>query len=372
MRLKHRWKCQFCKSVDLTLVLDLGPMPLVGDFLKKKDVGKEKSYPIRLWCCENCGLIQLLDITPKEELFQSFLTGYSLTKHFERFAREMVYRFLKKGDFVVEIGSNDGTLLKFLKDLGMDVLGIEPISYIAKLSKDKGLPTITKFFSLKVAKTIKRQADAIFANNVLAHIDDIADTFRGIKYLLKDDGILVFEVHHVYNIFAQKQWDNVYQEHLYYYSVAPLANLLAKYGLEITEIKPIKSHGGSIRVYARKMPKIDLQKYAEDHKEKLVKLLKDLKAKGKKIIGYGASGRGNVLLNFCGINSEIIDYIIDEAPTRYNRYTPGTHIPVVPKDKFDGADYILLLAWNYEKEIKKKMKGFKGKYIIPFPEVHIT
>jgi len=371
MKLKRHKQCHLCGSKKLHKIIDFGSMPIAGTFVDKQEISQEKYYPLILYKCNNCGLIQLLDIVPREELFKTFLTSYSLKEHFNKLAKEAIKRFLKPGDLAIEIGSNDGTLLQPLKDNGIDVLGIEPTKHIAEIAINKGLPTMVDYFSSKLANKIETKAKVIFANNVLAHIEDIHDVFDGVETLLDEDGVLIFEVHHFYNLLKEKQFDNVYHEHIYYYSVAPLARLLSEHSLEIVEIKPITTHGGSIRIYAKKMPKADLDNVSKEYKKQLLKVLKNLKKQGKKIIGYGASGRGNVLLNFCGIDTKIIDYIVDESPTRYGKFTPGTHIPVVSPDKFDEADYILIIAWNYSKEIMKKMKKHKTKFIIPFPKIRI-
>ena len=364
-------KCRLCDSKKLKTYLDLGKMPLAGEF--KDKIEKEKIYSLKAFQCQNCWLVQLLSIVPKEELFQSFLTAYSLKEHFREFAKEMRERFLESGDFVVEIGSNDGTLLKFLKEKGIKILGIEPVKKIAQIALKQKLPTIVDYFSFKIAKKINKKADAVFANNVLAHINDMDDVMEGINFLLKNEGILVFEVHHFLNILKEGQYDNFYHEHLNYYMVGPLAMFLNKHGFEITEIKPIPTHGGSMRIYAQKIPKIKLRSFTLQHKKKLLSLLRKLKKEKKTIVGYGASGRGNTLLNFCGIDSSFLDYIIDESPLRYGKYTPGSHLPIVSPKEFKGADYVFILAWNYKEEIIAKIKklGFKGKFIVPLPKIEI-
>lgn len=370
----HRKNCRSCKSTDFSLVVDLGYSPLAGDFLKEKELGKEKFYPLKLYSCLNCGLVQLLDIVPKESLFQSYLSSIALKKHFQKYADEMVNRFLRPRDFVVEIGSNDGVLLEPLKKKGMEVLGIEPVEKIAKIARDKGLKTIIDYFGSKVARKIKRKADMVVANNVFAHIDNIDDVMRGVKAILKDDGLFVFEVHFLVDMIEQGQYVNIYHEHLSYYSVSSLALFLRKWGFEILEVKRISTHLGSIRVYAKKFSISNYKQKIEKTKKKFIRTLSKLRAEGKTVVGYGASGKANVLLNYCGITNKTIEYIIDESPLRYNRYTPGSHIPVYLPDKVNllEADYVVILAWNYEKEIREKLKKYKKlRFIIPLPDVKI-
>ncbi len=369
-------QCRFCGSKNIPVFIDLGETPLAGEFLEKKDIGKEKFYPLKLYRCEKCSLIQLQTPVDRKELFQSFLSSVSMKQHFTDYANEMVKRFLKKGDRVVEIGSNDGVLLKPLKDAGIRVLGVEPVKKIADIANRKGVPTVIDFFSVKVAKKIGKVADMVLANNVLAHIEDMDGIMRGIKIILKDDGILVFEVHYLLDLVEKMQYDNIYHEHINYYSIASLAPFLKKYGFEIFEVKRVPTHSGSIRVYAKQLPEYKIKNFKTNvtkQRKAFRSLLKRLKKSGKKVIGYGASGRANTMLNYCGITSDLIEYIIDESPLRYGRLTPGTHIPVVPPKGIDykDVDYVVILAWNYEKEIREKLKNHVVKYIIPLPRVRI-
>ena len=362
--------CRFCHKKKFTLLLDLGKQPSQGAYLDSYNLGKENFYPLRLFQCKNCGLVQLRDVV-KDEFFQPYLSSVTLSAHFQAYAKELNERFLEPGEFVVEFGSNDGVLLKPLKDLGVKVLGIEPDARTARIAIEKGIPTLIKPFTQKTAKQIKRKAKMVLANNVFAHIDDMDDVMKGIDVLLKDEGLFIFEVHNFLNI-LEGQYDNIYFEHLNYYTISTLAPFLSKYGFHIFEVKPILTHGGSIRVFTKKISNTNLNIKAKKHKKELINLLKSLKAKKKTIIGYGAAGRANTLLNYCGISAEYLDYIIDDSPSRFGRYTPGMHIPIVKPSKKDlEADYIVILAWNYKDEIMKKMKGFKGKFVIPLPEVKI-
>lgn len=403
-----RTTCGLCHSPKLEKVLDLGFMPHAGDFLKKSQVGREKYYPLKVWFCSNCSLVQIIDVIPPDTLFgdYKYLSSVSLQNHFVMYARQMRSKFLKKDSFVVEIGSNDGVLLVPLKKFGIKVLGVEPAKNVAKIAENRGINTKVAYFGEKVARKIvsaEGQADAIFANNVLAHIDDLDDVFKGIKILLKPKGIFVFEVHYLPELISKLQYDFFYNEHLSYFSATSMNPFLLRHGMEIFDIKKIPIHSGSIRAYVKlknnkdfkiknslkkllseeRKLKIDKKKtytrFASKvlkHRQKLRKTIITYKRNGEKIVGYGASGRGNTLLNFNSIGNNQIDYIVDESPERQGRFTPGTHIPIVEPKIFrkDNVKYALLLAWNYQnKIIKKETKFLKkgGKFIIPLPKVRI-
>ena len=407
-KVARRKTCRLCTSKNLTQTLNLGYMPHAGDFLKKESVGKEKYYPLKIWLCNNCSHLQVLDVIKPKILFENYryLSSIGLSNHFEEYAKEMKKRFLEKDSFVVEIGSNDGVLLAPLKKLGIDVLGVDPAKNIAKIAKKRGIPALVNYFSEKVAQKIireKGQPDAVFANNVLAHIDNMDDVFRGIKLLLKPEGTLVFEVHYLRDLVSKLQYDFFYTEHLSYHSLTSIIPFLQKYEMEIFDVKKIPIHSGSIRVYVkfRKNKKyrvrksvrrilgeekkigVHQEKYYQDfaekvnmHRREIRKLIKSLKRKNERIVGYEASGRANTLLNFCKIGNNDIDYIVDESPERQGRYTPGTHIPIVNPEKFrkDDVKYALLFAWSYQEQILRKERKFLkkgGKFILPLPKVRI-
>jgi len=402
-----RNSCRLCQSKKLTEILDFGFMPLAGDYLLKKDLGKEKVYPLKIYYCNNCYLVQVLNVIKPDTLFGNYhyLSSIGLTEHFKKYAQEMVNKFINRGGFVVEIGSNDGVLLQPLKRHGIRVLGVDPAKNVARIAIKQGYDTLIDYFGVRVVEKIikeKGKADAVFANNVLAHIDDLDDVISGIKLLLKPEGVLVFEVHYLYDLIAKLQYDFFYNEHLSYYTLTSLIPFLKKFGLVIFDVKKIPIHSGSIRVYVKskknslirvkknvknilenekkegvlgeeKLMEFALRVY--EHKKRLRELLVNLKRSGEKIVGYGASGRGNTLLNFCKIDNKIIDYIVDESSERQNRYTPGTHIPIVAPDIFrkDDVKHALLLAWNYKDIIGEKEKEFikkGGKFVVPLPNIH--
>ncbi|QQG41195.1 MAG: class I SAM-dependent methyltransferase [Candidatus Woesebacteria bacterium] len=408
-KFKKRKTCRFCKSRKLIKFLDFGHMPHAGNYLKPKEVGKEYYYPLRIFFCKNCGLIQNLDIISSETLFKNYhyLSSVSLTKHFQEYAKEVKKKFLNKNSFIVEIGSNDGVLLLPLSKMGFKVLGVDPAVNVGRIAKKKDLDIIVDYFGVKVADNIVKKngkADLILANNVLAHIDDMNNVFKGIGKLLKDDGVLIFEVHYFPDLLKRLQYDFFYGEHLSYYNVSTLITFLNKYNLEIFDVKKMPIHSGSIRVYAKfkgnnrlktKAGVLKLVKYEDDldrvdekilenfnlkidkHRSDIKKLLMDIKKGGSRIVGYGAGGRANTFLCSCDVNNDLLDYIVDESPERQGKFTPGTHIPIVSPEIFrkDKVKYVLLLAWNYKKEIIKKEQAFAkngGKFIVSFPKIHLV
>ena len=403
-----RSTCRFCGGKNLSKILDLGFMPHAGDYLTVDEIGREYYYPLRIYFCNRCKSVQNLDIISPTVLFKNYhyLSSVSLTNHFKDYANEIKKRFLTKDSFVVEIGSNDGVLLSPLKNMGIKVLGIDPAKKIAKIARKKGVETVVDYFGYKTAKKIlvsNKKADALLANNVLAHIDDMHNVFKGIVEILNPKGVLIFEVHYLSDLIKKMQYDFFYSEHLSYYSLSALIPFLSKYNFEIFDIKRIRIHSGSIRVYAQfkgsgkqkikvsvnkllqqeirekiftKEHFIEFSKKVYKHQKQIKKLLIRIRHKGYRIVGYGAGGRANTLLNFCEIDSKILDYIVDDSPERQGKFTPGTHIPIVSSDVFrnDYTEYSLLLAWNYKDMIMKKEKNYLkmgGKFIFPLPKLKV-
>lgn len=405
----HRNDCRGCRSTDVIKFLDLGLMPKAGSFLTEEQVSTEPKYQLDVYVCRRCSLVQILDIIPQEVLFTNYQYLSSITRtlreHFSEYAKEIHKRFLGKDSLVVEIGSNDGVLLQPFNALGISAIGVEPATNVAEIAKKKGLSVINKFFNREVAMEIRSnygRAKVICANNVFAHIDDLDEVLLGLRDLLEDNGVFVFEVHYLLDLLEKYQYDTIYHEHLCYYSLTALSHLLERFGMVIFDVKRISTHSGSIRVYAKtkfnnsypvheivrrmieeeKEVVYDLNKYfifAESLKQKrwqLCELLWAIKKVGKKIVGYGAAGRGTILINYCNIGKDLLDYVVDESPTRRGFLMPGKHIPIVGPEriKVDMPDYILLLAWSYENEVVSKEKAFVnkgGKFIIPLPDVRL-
>ena len=399
-------KCRICSNTNLKLILDLENQPPANSFIKKEKLLKpEKKFPLRLFLCDKCFLVQLLDIVSKEYLFSHYLYMTSASKpivnHFKIYANEICKKFFKqkKDAFIVEIGSNDGSLLKEFKMNGIDVLGIEPASNIAKIANDSGITTINQFFTFALAKKLSsKKASMIVANNVLAHVENLQDLIKGVKTLLKNDGIFVFEVPYLLNLIEKMEFDTIYHEHLSYFSIKSLKKLMDQNQLEIIDVKKQKVHGGTIRVFVSKKgvhtKKANVLKILNLEKEfgiskiktykdfakrvllfrtKLLNQLNKLKQDGKNIFGYGAPAKGNVLLNFCNIDTNYIEFLLDTTPIKQKMYSPGMHIPIKSADIINSKgdrDIALLLAWNYKKEILEKENNFRkrgGKFLVPIP-----
>lgn len=391
-----RHQCAVCESKNLKKILDLGKVPLAGNFPKKEELKNIKTYQLNLMECRDCGLIQTDLLISPDILFKDYryISSVGLKGHFENVAKMLTKKFKLKGKSVLEFGCNDGVLLKPLKDLGVKVLGIDPAKNIVKIARDKGLEVIRDYFNSKTATKygMKEKFDMVIANNTFAHISDIKDTLRGVKYALKKDGMFVFEVHYLKDIVELNQWDSIYHEHIYYYSVRSVNNFMKMFGMTLVDFEEFPIHSGSIRFYVKNkvekqakkiMEKIEeekelykkLSKFGEKtkkHIESIQKFIKKLKAEKKKIIGYGASGRGNMFCNIVGLTNKDIDYIVDESPERYGRYIPKANIPIISKEqmKYD-ADYVFIIAWNYKEMIMDKLKGNKFKYIVAFPKIKI-
>lgn len=402
-------KCRICQGADLVRILSLGEHPPVDNFIEAGNEKKEARYPLDVYFCNSCKLVQLLDVVEEDELFHGEYAYFSsaskpLVEHFRGYADDIKQRYaLKNEDLVIDIGSNDGILLQFFKDT-CRVLGVEPSANVAAAASQNGIETQVGFFTEKLAKDLVAKygkAKIITANNVFAHIDDLDEIVRGVKELLGDDGVFVTESHYLLDLIEKMEFDTVYHEHLCYYSVKPLCHLFERFDMEVAAVERVSTHGGSIRVFARKKTDaavdnsvsellaleeraglhslsrfMDFQKDAEAVRDKLVSIVCGLRREGKTVVAYGAPAKGNTLLNFCGFTSDDILYVTDTTPYKIGRLTPGSHITVVSPDilKSETPDYILLLAWNYrdfilEKESELRARG--TKFIIPIPKVEI-
>ena len=402
----HRARCRVCGSEKLHKFLSLGPTPLANNFLGEEQLDEaELYYPLDVYFCSNCYLVQLLDAVSPKVLFKeyAYVTGASkpMQAHFTGLSGDVIKNFkISEDSLVVDIGSNDGTLLQCFSKFGLRMLGIEPASNIARLAEAKGIPTVNELFDEDCAVKLRKEygpANVILATNVFAHVDNLEGLLRGINNLLVDDGVFIFEVPYLPNLLNNVEFDTIYHEHLSYFAVHPLVYLFRKFEMEVVDVRQIPVHGGSIRVFVQRSPKRQSQtvtklllmerkakldslktytKFAERValvREKLVKLLKTLKNEGARITGYGATAKGNTLLNYCKIGTDVLDYISDTTPFKQGCYTPGMHIPIFPEEKFheDPPDYALLLAWNYADAILQKEEEYRqkgGKFILPIPE----
>jgi len=421
MRNKHmgeyitRKDCRFCGGTNLVQILDFGHVPLAGGFLKESDFTNEKFYPLDLNFCQDCFLVQVSNVVPAEVLFRDYFYFSSsigtLVEHCAEFAKETQERFLKdkKRRAIFEIGCNDGVMLKPFAAMDVRAIGVDPASNVVKSIKAKDITVINDFFSEELATKIRDQYghfDAVLSSYSFAHIDDIVDVMKGVKTLLKEDGVFIFEVYYLGTLIDEMQYDMIYHEHMSYYSLKTLMLFLARFDMEIFDIKFTPGvRSGAVRFYARNIGEkgeekttslIEMIRYEQDKgfdqvdvfldyavkvnqtREQLLDLLNRLKGKGKTIIGYGASGRGTTIMNYCGIDGHYLDYVVDDAPAKHGFFTPGTHVPINPWDyteKTEFPEYALLFAWSFINEVKKRRADYLkqgGKFIVPLPQVNMV
>jgi SAM-dependent methyltransferase len=405
--------CAFCEGRSLEPVIDLGEVALAGGFIKPEQFADERRFPLRVFFCNNCYAVQVTDIVDARLLFGNYFYFSSATRtlrdHFVDYASEVVARFLDPAaSTVVEIGCNDGVLLKPLADGGVRTLvGVDPATNIVATVNDPRIAIINDFFSKAVARQIADRygrADLIVANNVYAHIPDIRGVTEGIRDLLKDDGVFIFEVHYLGKITQGMQYDMIYHEHLYYYSLLALMNHFKRCGMTIFDVKPVQIHAGSMRYFVCRessrharviSPRVaalrsdelangfdkaeTFIRFAHDieqRKERLMDLLARLRARGRSVAGYGASGRANTIIQYCGIGHDHMQYMIDDAPAKWGYYTPGSHFLICSNEVLvkSPPDYLLIFAWGYFSEIAERCRDYLeagGRMILPLPDVRL-
>lgn len=400
--------CRNCKT-KITEFFSLGEMPAINSFLKKEEIAEEKKYNLSVGFCPKCYLVQLIDTIPPEDLFKNYLYFSSVSKYFlnhcKKIAEDLTKRLnLYKNSLVLEIASNDGAQLEYFKKLGIPILGVDPAENIAKVANEKGIKTIAEFFNYDFAKKIKEEqnisADLVFGANVLAHVPEIVDFLGGVKEILKSEGTAVFEFPYLKGLLENK-FDTIYHEHVFYYSLIALKNLFKNAGLEIYDVKMTPMQGGSLMIFASNpgvfsvteniknlalkeiesgFDKLETYQKMNENvlklKKELVNLLKKIKSDGKSIAAFAAPAKGNILLNYFGINKNYLDFIIDETEAKQGLYTPGTHLLVYPLKKIfeEKPDYLLILCWNSADEAMEKLKDYHnagGKFIIPIPKVKV-
>jgi SAM-dependent methyltransferase len=401
-------KCKVCNS-PIIKFFSLGQMPLVNSFLKKEEIINEEKFDLSVGFCPKCYLVQLINAVPPERLFRDYIYFSSTSKIFLEHCREIAEQLTKRlklnsESLVIEIASNDGAQLQFFKDLGVKILGIDPAENIAKVANKKNIPTIPEFFNYQFAKTLREnkniQADLIFGANVLAHVPEIVDFVKGVKVILKPKGTAVFEFPYLKGL-LEKKFDTIYHEHVFYYSLIALSNLFQKADLEIYDVELTPMQGGSLKIFISHpgvfaindniknltnqelldgFDKITIYQKMNDDiknlKNELLSLLDKLKSEGKKIAAYSAPAKGNILLNYFGINNNYIDFIVDKSEAKQGLYTPGTHLLVYSLEKIyeKNPDYLLILCWNIADEIIEEFKDYRhagGKFIIPIPNIKI-
>lgn len=393
------------------LVVDLGIQPLANNLLLPTDLAKsEPKFPLRLAVCKSCWMMQILDLVPPVQLFSEYLYFSSFSDLMLRHASEAANRYvpefnLEKSSLVVEIASNDGYFLQYFKEKGVPCLGIEPAANIAVVAKEKGIETIVEFFGSQLALSLDsqgRSADLILGNNVFAHAPDTNDFVAGMAKLLKPQGRIILEFPYARDFIEKTEFDTVYHEHVFYFSLTALIPLFKRHGLEIFHVERLSIHGGSLRLFAGHTSKHPERKSVtnllEEEKSKgvstvayyqsfsnnvnvikksLNELINRLKSEGKSVAAYGASAKGSTLLNYFGLNHKMLDFAADRSTYKQGRLTPGTHIPIVSPDQLVTLkpDYTLLLTWNFADEILAQQKAYRelgGKFIIPIPSVSIV
>ncbi len=402
-------KCKICNS-QVQTVISFGKMPIANGFIKKSSP-KEFVFTLKVVFCPRCFMVQLGETVPPKKMFHDHYQFFSSTskgmkKHFQEQA-DHIKKLVKgkKNPFVVEIGSNDGIMLKHIAAAGIKHLGIEPSQNVAGVSKKYGVNVVSVFFNKKTAQGIVRKyskANIICGSNVICHIENINSVFEGVSELLSDDGYFFFEEPYIYDIIKNNSFDQIYDEHVYYYSGLSVSNFAYRHGLQLVDMKHQDVHGGSMRYYIKKGTKnkvsaavrkyINLEKRIKLHKmygysgfkkkvdkicSDLLKLLKKLKSQRQNVAGYAATSKSTTLLNYAGIGPDLIKYISDTTPSKIALFTPGSGIPVKSYRYFleDKPRYVVLFAYNHKKEIMDKEKEYRrngGKFITYFPEVTIT
>lgn len=403
--------CRICRGNKLYKFLDLGSMPIPNGFLTKEDLKlPEPKYPLGAAVCEDCSLVQLTHVLPAEIMFKNYLyipsTAKTMLDHFQTMANEVIEEYhLTSKDLVIDIGSNDGTLLGYFKEQEVRVLGIDPASNLVQVARLRGIDTIDDFFTPEVGRQVAKdygKAKIVCGTNVFAHIDDIHGVCEGAKAMLDEDGVFIGEFPYLADLIEKNEFDTIYHEHLSYFAIRPLVELFKQHGMHIINIKRTPVHGGSIMVFAankkskykqspvvqefiqgellrqldKKATYDEFARRVRVIKRDLLGLLKRLRTQGKTIVGYGASAKCNVLLNYCGISTDLLDYIVDSIPYKQGRFTPGTHVPIHPESRLekDHPDYALLTAWNFAEEILRKQIKFRergGQFIITIPYLRI-
>ena len=405
--------CRICAAPLRVTFVDLGASPLCESYLTADQLNRmEPFYPLHAFVCERCFLVQLEEYVRPEEIFTeyAYFSSYSDSwlDHARRYADQMIERFaLGRDSFVVELASNDGYLLRNFVAANIPSLGIEPAVNVARVAVEQGVPTRVAFFGTALARQLAEEgqhADLIAGNNVLAQVPDLNDFIAGVRLLLKPNGVATFEFPHLLQLMRQNQFDTIYHEHFSYFSLLTTEFLFARHGMELFDVEELATHGGSLRVYARhrkesgdaepsarlaalRRAETDaglgtLEAYSafgeqvKATKRKLLQFLITARDGGTSIAGYGAPGKGNTLLNYCGIGPDFLEYTVDRNPYKHGRFTPGTRIPIFPPDRLleTRPDYVLILPWNLKDEIVRQMQTVRdwgGRFVVPIPELTV-
>lgn len=404
-------RCRFCDAGLSHVFVDLGMSPLCESYLTAAQLDEmEPFYPLCVYVCERCLLTQLPEYVSAADIFSeyAYFSSYSDSwlSHARRYVDAAIDRFrLDATSHVVEIASNDGYLLQYFVARGIPALGIEPAANVAEAAIGRGVPTVVKFFGTQTARELVadgRRADLVVANNVLAHVPRLNDFVAGIKLLLAPDGVATLEFPHLARLIEGNQFDTIYHEHFCYFSLGTARAVLAAHGLEIYDVEELPTHGGSLRVFARHAgqsglvaPTVARVVGAEaqagldslaghltfaprvaEVKHRLLEFLIAARRQGQTVVGYGAPGKGNTLLNYCGVRGDLLDYTVDRNPYKHGKYLPGTHIPIYPPERIAQTrpDYVLVLPWNLREEIVSQLayiREWGGRCVVPIPELAV-
>jgi hypothetical protein len=404
--------CRFCAAPLRHTFVDLGMSPLCESYVPAERVNAmEAFYPLHAKICESCLLVQLEEFVAAEDIFSeyAYFSSYSdsWVAHARAYVDMAVERFgLTKDSLVMEVASNDGYLLRHVVERGIPALGIEPAANVAAVAQELGIDTVVRFFGRECARDLVaegKRADLIAANNVMAHVPDLNDFVAGFEILLADAGVVTIEVPHLLRLVEDNQFDTIYHEHFQYFSCLTAQKVLAHHGLELFDVEELKSHGGSLRLYAQRKATgsrpvgdrvheltareralgfdtleghLAFTAQVEETKWSLLEFLIAKRREGKRIAGYGAPGKGNTLLNYCGIRTDLLDYTVDRNPYKQGQFLPGTHIPIRHPEVLeqDRPDYILILPWNLKEEIVNQLsyvREWGARFIVPIPRVEV-
>jgi 2-polyprenyl-3-methyl-5-hydroxy-6-metoxy-1,4-benzoquinol methylase len=403
--------CRFCGTPLRHTFVDLGMSPLSNAYLSEGQLlDPEPFYPLKAFVCEDCFLVQLPEFEPPEKIFSEYAYFSSVSDswldHCERYADTMLKRLsLGPQSRVVEVASNDGYLLQYFRNAGVSVLGVEPAGNVAEVATAAGIPTVVRFFGTRTADDLVAdgyQADLLIGNNVLAHVPDVNDFVEGLRRMLKPTGVVTLEFPHLARLMEQRQFDTIYHEHFSYLSFTVVARILATHGLTVFDVEELSTHGGSLRVFAAPTEaNREVQPAATDllareaaggfarleHylgfdaqvaavKRDLLSFLIEARREGLAVVGYGAAAKGNTLLNYCGIRSDLLDYVADKSLHKQGKYLPGTHLPIVPPERLRDTRpaYVLILPWNLRAEIIEQLafiREWGGRFVVPIPNVEV-
>jgi SAM-dependent methyltransferase len=403
--------CRFCGAVLRKVFADLGETPLANRYLSEDQLDEpEPFFPLRALVCERCLLVQLEQFQTPDEIFSdyAYFSSYSTSwlEHCRRYAEMAVERFdLGADSKVVEIASNDGYLLRYFDERSIPVLGVEPAANVAETAIEKGIPTVVEFFGRDTAGRLAAdgQADLLIGNNVLAHVPDLNDFVAGMKLLLRPGGAITMEFPHLMRLIEDREFDTIYHEHFSYFSLLTVTQVFDAHGLAVFDVEELPTHGGSLRIYARHAddasrpagervadlarrerdaglgeldPYVAFADVVQEEKRAIVSLLTSIKDEGKTIVGYGAPAKGNTLLNFCGIGTDVIEYTVDMNPHKQGLYLPGTHIPIRAPDAIRETrpDVVFILPWNIRQEIERQLafiRDWGGEFAVRSPELKV-